>query len=349
MIIDVHGHYTTAPPALDAYRGRQLARLNQAAQTRLVLPPDAVAASLEASVARMDERGIDMVLLSPRASGMGHDIGDETISRAWTQACNDAVAAAVRAFPGRFAGVTQLPQSPGVSPSGCVAELERCIGELGFVGFLVNPDVSGGLAPLTPGLGDEWWDPLWAAAVRLDVPGMVHASATRHPAFHLNGSHYIAQGYAATIEICNSDLLTARFPQLQLIIPHGGGGVPVNLNRHRALHIAEKREPFDAAIRRLWFDTAVYDPATLLQMIAAVGPDRFLFGSEMYGTGNVMDPETGSTFDDIGPTLLPALDAEAREAISRGNALRVFPRLGVLLATPSPSQIPWPSWATGRN
>jgi 4-oxalmesaconate hydratase len=333
MIIDVHGHYTTAPPELDAYRGRMLSRLNQPPRTRLTLRPEAVAASLSGYVARMDERGIDMVLLSPRASGMGHEIGDERVSRNWTQACNDAVAAAVAAYPGRFAGVAQLPQSPGVSPAGCVEELERCAEELGFVGFLVNPDVSGGLPPLTPSLADDWWNPLWEAAVRLRVPGMVHASATRHPAFHLNGSHYLAQDYAATVEICNSDLLTTRFPELNLIVPHGGGGVPLNMNRHRALHIAERREPFDEAIRRLWFDTAVYDIGTLLATIAAVGADRVLFASEMYGTANVLDPATGSTYDDILPSLLPRLDPGARSAITHTNALRVFPRLTVAVGS----------------
>ncbi|MDQ7904626.1 amidohydrolase family protein [Phytohabitans sp. ZYX-F-186] len=332
MIIDVHGHYTTAPAALDAYRGRMLARLNKPPRTRLALPADAVAASLAGYVARMDERGIDMVLLSPRASGMGHEVGDAAVSRNWTEACNDAVAAAVAAYPGRFAGVCQLPQSPGVSPAECVTELERCVEGLGFVGFVVNPDVSAGLPPLTPSLGDQWWDPLWAAAVRLRVPGMVHASATRHPAFHLNGSHYIAQHYAAVIELCNSTVLTERFPELSLIVPHGGGGVPMNMNRHRALHIAEHRGPFDEALRRLWFDTAVYDSGTLLAMIEAVGADRFLFGSEMYGTGAAVDPHTGSTFDDILPTLLPALPADTAEAITHANALRAFPRLaGVLV------------------
>jgi len=337
MIIDVHGHYTTAPAALDAYRGRMLARLNKPARARLALPAEAVAASLERYVAQMDARGIDLVLLSPRASGMGHEIGGEAVSRAWTEVCNDAVAAAVAAFPDRFVGVCQLPQSPGVSPAGCVEELRRCVDELGFVGFLVNPDVSGGLPPLTPSLGDQWWDPLWETAVELRVPGMIHASATRHPAFHLNGSHYIAQHYAATVEICGSDLLTSRFPELALIVPHGGGGVPTNMNRHRALHITERREPFDDAVRRLYFDTAVYDPDTLLTMIDTVGADRFLFGSEMFGTANVVDPRTGTAFDDIAPALLPRLPAAAADAVSHANALRVFPRLAAALAARSTS------------
>lgn len=331
MIIDVHGHYTTAPAALDAYRGRMLARLNKPAGAGLTLSPEAVRTSLTSYVQRMDERGIDVVLLSPRASGMGHEIGDERVSRAWTEACNDAVAAAVAAFPGRFVGIAQLPQSPGVSPAASVEELQRCVEALGFVGFVVNPDVSAGLSPLTPSLGDEWWNPLWEAAVRLHVPGMVHASATRHPAFHLNGSHYLAQDYAAVVEICNSDLLTARFPQLALIVPHGGGGVPLNLNRHRALHLSERHEPFDQAIRRLWFDTAVYDAETLMLMIKQVGADRFLFGSEMYGTANVVDPRTGTTFDDILPELLPRLADDDAAVVLHDNALKVFPRLAAVL------------------
>lgn len=327
MIIDVHGHYTMAPPALDAYRGRQLSRMNKREAATLRFDAEEVRASLVPYVRQLDDRGIDIVLLSPRASGMGHEIGDESASRAWTTVCNDAIASAVSAFPDRFIGVAQLPQSPGVSPSECVDELDRCVEELDFVGFLVNPDVSGGVAPLTPSLGDEWWDPLWEAATRLKVPGLVHASATRHPAFHLNGSHYLAQDYAAAIEICNSNLLFERFPELGLIIGHGGGGVPLNMNRHRALHLAEGREDFETALRRLYIDTAVYDAATLRLTIDAMGADRVMFASEMFGTAKGRDPRTGRTFDDILPELLASTTEEEARMITHENALRAYPRL----------------------
>jgi 4-oxalmesaconate hydratase len=67
-------------------------------------------------------------------------------------------------------------------------------------------------------------------------------------------------------------------------------------------------------------------------MIDAVGADRFLFASEMYGTANVVDDRTGSTFDDILPLLRPRLDATDAEAMLTGNALQAFPRLAAVVA-----------------
>lgn len=205
MIVDVHGHFTTAPAALDAYRGRQLGSLNKPARGQLVISNDELAASLRPVIRQMDHRGIDVLFLSPRAAGMGHDLGDERVSRYWTEINNDLIARACGVHPGRLVPVCQLPQSPGIPVDRLHAELDRCA-SMGFVGCLLNPDVSGGLLPFTPSLGDRWWYPLWEKLAELEMPAMIHASATRNPALHLNGSHYIAQDHAAVVELCMSSV-----------------------------------------------------------------------------------------------------------------------------------------------
>ena len=101
----------------------------------------------------------------------------------------------------------QLPQSPGVPPANCIAELERCVNELGFVGCNLNPDPSGGYWKEPP-LTDRCWYPLYEKMVELDVPAMVHVSASCNPAFHATGSHYINADTTAFMQF-----ITARSVQ----------------------------------------------------------------------------------------------------------------------------------------
>ena len=130
MIIDCHGHYTTAPAELEAWRKRQIAAIGDPAKapkrSELVVSDDAIRQSLENAQLRMQrERGTDVTIFSPRASFMAHHIGDESVSREWSALCNDLVHRVCQLFPDNFIGVCQLPQSPGVRPESCIAELER--------------------------------------------------------------------------------------------------------------------------------------------------------------------------------------------------------------------------------
>jgi 4-oxalmesaconate hydratase len=327
MIVDVHGHYTQAPPELDAYRGQQLARANKPTKGRLNISDEQIVQSLQGNLRQMRERGIDVLIFSPRASGMGHDWGGELVSRYWTEINNDLIARVCGLFPGVLLPVCQLPQSPGVSPKNCLEELERCVEGMGFIGCNINPDVSGGLAPLTPSLGDEWWYPLWEKMVELDVPGMIHASSTQHPGQHLNGSHYTNWDNAAVVELCVSRVFE-DFPTLKLIVPHGGGAVPYQFNRHRALHILENRPPFEEVVKHLYFDMALYDRDAMEMLIRKMGADNVLFATEMFGTAKAIDPATGKSFDDT-VELARSIDwltDEDRHKIFEGNARKVYSR-----------------------
>lgn len=331
-VIDVHGHYTMAPSELDAWRGRQLNYMNKPHKSALRISDDEIVESLQPLLAQMDGRGIDIVLFSPRASGMGHDIGDLTVSRHWSETNNDLIARACNLFPQRLVPVCQLPQSTDSRPEDWVAELDRCV-DMGFVGCNINPDVSGGIDPPTPSLGRPWWTPLFELMEELGVPAMIHASACRHPAHHVNGSHYIMQDYSAVVELCASEVFT-RFPDLKLIIPHGGGGVPFQFQRHRSLHLYQGLPPFEECIRRLFFDSAVYDQDSLEMLIRKVGIDNVMFGSEMFGTANVRDPLRDTLFDDIVDMIraIGLSDGEL-EQVMFGNALKVFPRIRKWLDT----------------
>ncbi|MBN9389712.1 MAG: amidohydrolase [Chloroflexi bacterium] len=326
MIVDVHGHYTTAPAQLDAYRGNQLTNLNRPVKGSLKISDDEIHASLQGQLRQLENMGIDKVMYSPRAGGMGHEIGNELVSRYWTETCNDLIARVCSLYPDKFIPVCALPQSPGISPANCAAELERCA-NMGFVGCNINPDVAGGGQPFTPRLGDPWWNPLWEKLVELDMPGMLHGTSTCDPARHLNGSHYIMVDVMVVYELCSSDIFD-RYPTLKLIVPHGGGAAPFQWNRHRALQIGAKHS-FEEAVKHLYFDTAIYDGDSFEMLIRKMGVDNVLFATEMFGTAQTVDPHTGQRFDEVGVDFVKQiswLSDEDRTKIFEGNARKVFSR-----------------------
>ena len=121
MIIDCHGHYTTAPAGLQTFREAQIAGLKDSIDIPLSALPkisdDQIRDSLENAQLKLQRaRGTDLTIFSPRASAMAHHVGNETTSRRWTQACNDLIHRVVSLYPDNFVGVCQLPQSPGAAP-----------------------------------------------------------------------------------------------------------------------------------------------------------------------------------------------------------------------------------------
>src|SRR3954469_19727107 len=195
MIIDCHGHYTTAPPALEQWRLRQIAAIGDPsrmpARSELIISDDELRESIEANqLAFMKKRGIDLVIFSPRASFMAHHIGDFAVSSVWASICNELCFRVTRLFPAHFAGAAMLPQSPGVDPRTSIPELERCVTEYGFVGINLNPDPSGGHWT-SPPLSDRHWYPIYERLVDLDIPAMIHVSTSCNPSFHTTGAHYL--------------------------------------------------------------------------------------------------------------------------------------------------------------
>ena len=125
MIIDCHGHYTTAPKALQAYRDAQIAGLKDPSRPQskgtVAISDDEIRESLENAQLKLQrDRGTDITIFSPRASAMGHQIGDATTSLYWSQHCNDLIARVCALYPKNFVGVCQLPQSPGAPLENCV-------------------------------------------------------------------------------------------------------------------------------------------------------------------------------------------------------------------------------------
>jgi 4-oxalmesaconate hydratase len=341
MIIDCHGHYTTAPQQLSTYRDAQQAAVktdpnHEGSKGEITISDGEIVESLENAQLRLQrERGTDLTIFSPRASVMGHHIGNIHTSTYWTEHCNDLIRRVCDLYPTNFAPVCQLPQSPGASIEPSIRELRRCVEEMGFIGLNLNPDPSGGWWN-GPTLFDRSWYPLYEAMCELDVPAMIHVSATCNDHFHTTGSHYLGADTTAFMQMMTSDVLK-DFPTLRIIIPHGGGAVPYHWGRFRGMAQDMKKPPLDELVlRNVYFDTCVYHQPGIDCLLKVIPVDNILFASEMVGAVRGIDPETGFYFDDTRRYIEASqLSEEDRVKIYDTNIRRVFPRLDGYLATAS--------------
>ena len=336
MIIDCHGHYTTAPARHNAWRDAQVAAIGTGGDINPAYPAisdDEICETIEANQLRLlRERGADMTIFSPRASAMAPHVGSEAVARIWAWRSNDLIKRVIDLYPETFAGVCQLPQSPGISIAPSIDELERCVTDLGFIGCNLNPDPSGGKFN-SPPLTDRAWYPFFEKMVELDVPAMIHVSGSCNPAMHATGAYYIAADTIAFMQFLEGDLFR-DFPDLHFIIPHGGGAVPYHWGRYRGLADMLKRPPLaEHVMKNVFFDTCVYHQPGIDLLFKVIDVDNILFGSEMVGAVRGIDPETGQYFDDT-KRYVDALDiSEAdKRKVFEGNARRVYPRLDAQLA-----------------
>ena len=180
MIIDCHGHYTTAPKALENWRNAQIAGIKDPAAmpkvADLKISDDELRETIEANQLKlMQQRGSDLTIFSPRASFMAHHIGDFNVSATWSAICNELCFRVAELFPNRFIPAAMLPQSPGVDPATCIPELIKCVEQFGNVAINLNPDPSGGHWT-SPPLSDRSWYPIYEKMVEYDIPAMIHVS-----------------------------------------------------------------------------------------------------------------------------------------------------------------------------
>jgi 4-oxalmesaconate hydratase len=328
LVVDCHGHYTTEPKALGVFRQAQIAALKDPSLRPSALAPEITGGELLESVQPQlnfqRERGTDITLFSPRASGMGHHIGTAETSAEWTLICNELIHRICTLVPGHFIGIGQLPQSPGVAPANCIGELERCAKTYGFVAVNLNPDPSGGRWT-DPPLFDRWWYPVYEKLVELDMPAVVHVSASINPNFHFTGAHYLAADTAAFMQLLTSDLFK-DFPALRIVIPHGGGAVPFHWGRFRGLAQDMKKPPLEEMLlKNVFFDTCVYHKPGMELLFKVIPVDNILFASEMLGAVRGIDPLTGNYYDDTKRYIdALGLGESDRRKVFADNAKRVF-------------------------
>lgn len=324
LIIDSHAH-VVIPKESYRYMSELVAsRANPAGG--VVLSDEAVREAAQQILDIMDSVGTDIQFLSPRPYMQMHSVKPGKVSALWTKHMNDLIHRTVQMFPKRFRAVAGLPQYRDESPVNCLPELEFRVKEQGFIGCLLNPDPTEGDGAPPPGLGDEFWYPLYEKLCELDIPALVHSASSCHPreSYTLK---FINEESIGIISLLESKTFE-RFPNLKLIIPHGGGAIPYHMGRFRAWAARRGGETFDDKMRRMHYDTCTYDKNAIELLIKTVGADRVLFATEKPGTGSAKDPLTGRDYDDLKPVIeeIAFLGAQDRENIFECNCRRVYTR-----------------------
>lgn len=331
MVIDCHGHMS-APEGVWAYRALLTANRGVDGPKFLNYSDSEIEASLHVAeigakghLELLDDHGIDMQLISPRPFHSMHSEQPETIVKWFHQAEHDVIARIVELHPDRFQGLAFLPQCAGRPIDSALDELDRCITQLGFHGCLINPDpyeMNG--VGISPGMGERYWYPLYEKLCDLDIPGIIHATTSKSPRFGYS-IHMINEESIAILNLLNSSVFI-DFPELKIVIPHGGGSIPYQIGRFEADTFKKNTGDFKEKLRKLYFDTVLYSKESIEYLIKLVGADRCLFGSECPGVAAVTDPRTGKQMDDLVGYIRDAeyLTDNEKEAVLSNNSKELF-------------------------
>ncbi|MCC8395841.1 amidohydrolase [Paraburkholderia sp. MMS20-SJTR3] len=326
MIIDSHAHVVMPPQSFRYMAELVGGRANPS--TTPNIPDEAVRKQAEELVRSMDSVGTDVQFISPRPYLQMHSVKPARVTELWTRHCNDLIKRFVDMFPDRFRGVAGLPQFMNESPADkCVAELKRCVNELGFVGTLLNPDPTEGEGPAPAGLGDPFWYPLYEAMTELDVPALIHSAGSCNPreSYTLK---FINEENIAVISLLQSQVFE-KFPGLKIIVAHGGGAIPYQMGRFRSWAVRRNdAQTFDQQLKKLYFDTCNYSKDSIELLLKVAGTDNVMFGTEKPGTGSARDPVSGRDYDDMKPVIesIEWLSEEQRKNIFECNCTRVYTR-----------------------
>ncbi len=278
---------------------------------------------LDARIALAKQQGIDrqIICLPPFYFAYG---ASPSVADAICRDGNDALAAIVARAPDRFAGFATVPLQ---SPAAAVTELRRAVLELGFWGVEIGSSVAG--APLD----DPALDVFWEACCDLDVPVFMH------PHHELGGEravpYYLGNlfGNPSETGLIAARLIFAgvfeRFPQLHMILAHGGGTLAAIAGRldHGYRVRPETKtipKPPSAYLAQLYFDIITHDDATLAFLIERVGATGVVVGTDRPFDMGVDDPRGVVA-------RIPNLDDAARAAILGGNARTFLTRAGSAL------------------
>jgi aminocarboxymuconate-semialdehyde decarboxylase len=236
----------------------------------------------------MDRHGVDMQLLAPTVFTFFYE-QEPALALACAMLQNDEIAAETKRHPGRFLGLGGVPLQ---APELAAGELKRAMTQLGLRGAMIGSNVNG------RNLDDPALEPFWAAAAALGAFIFVHPHAGA--AAERLGSYYLKNlvGLPFETTVAGASLVFGgvleRHPSLKVCLSHGGGFLPYQAGRFR--HGFEVRPEAKVnlthgpqeSIGRLFYDTILHDKPTLEFLIASVGPQFVLLGSDYpFDMGNL--------------------------------------------------------------
>jgi aminocarboxymuconate-semialdehyde decarboxylase len=310
-LIDLH-HHVIPPMLTEALAGS----MGSGGTAGLQMPQWSKAEML----AFMDDNRIAVAVAS---TGFGVHFGDDAAAVSLARRCNDFLADLARERPDRFGGLGVLPL-PLVAES--VTELDRVLDDLGLDGVMLSTNYAGTY------LGDPRFDDLFDALERRGALVFVHPTESPDAIGHTLGVpdfviDYVVDTTRAVTRLHYSNTF-ARTPSVRYVFSHAGGTIPYIAQRFDlldSLHAVPGDDVRGSAreqFRRLYFDTAIaYGEPVLSLATDVVGLPQLVFGSDRPYAGEMSAAGAAAV------RSADYLSAEAREAIGRGNAARLLPRL----------------------
>lgn len=328
MIIDSHQHFVRLArhPEVEGFRQAQLAGRNHHALPDI---SDAdIKKSLEQVVRLMDSRAIDVAFASPRAKAMATHEGTPEQNAVWADLNNGLILRASQLNSRRFAPVGMLGQHPSCPSEQVARQIERWTNE-GFVAFNFDPDGTGGRWQNQPFTGTHNY-PVFEAAQGLDVPLVLHGSESINKNFPHTSVQYLVADITAFVQLMMAKDLLRDFPRLRFLIPHGGGALPCQIGRWRAIAKYNNWSSPDELLGNgnVFVDTCVYNDLNMQMLLDAVPLDNILFGSECDGAfPGVINEATNDDYDNTRRYVDDSkLSSAEKNRIYVENAQRVYPR-----------------------
>jgi len=269
---------------------------------------------VDARLADMDAAGVDVQIVSPSPSHY-HYWADPALAREVCELAAEGVAAHIGQAPDRLYG---LGLAPLQHPELMTEALDHALG-LGLKGVEISSHAPG------RELSDPAYEPFWAHAAATGAVVFLHPFGCtldeRLDRYYL--SNIVGQPVENAVALSHlifSGVLD-RHPGLRILAAHGGGYLPTYPGRAdhgwRVRPDARRcAEPPSAYLRRIWFDSLVYEPAALRALIDAAGVSQVVLGSDHPFDMGVTDP-----VDRVRAALGDGPDLDA---VCGGNALRLF-------------------------
>ncbi|WP_027897342.1 amidohydrolase family protein [Zestomonas thermotolerans] len=281
--------------------------------------------SEQAVLAHMAKHNIKAVMLSVTSPSVGFLKAREE-RRKMARYLNEFAADVVQRNPGRFGAFATLPMA---DMEDAIAELEYALDHLKLDGVVVETNTDGCY------LGNPRLEPLFAALDKRKSTLFLHPTS---PAC------FEAVGLGRPAPILEFPMDTARtvtdliyagtlshYPNIRMIVPHGGGALPALAHRIAQFStlpfLTQKPSGGAEEVRKvlasLYYDLAgsAHDGA-VESLRRLTTTSHILFGSDFPFT-----PPAGVEANVKGVRNLKGLSRAEHEGIARDNALALFPRL----------------------
>ena len=335
MIIDCHAH-VSAPAELWAFKASQIASRGTHGRGGVKVTDDQIRHAVEehaeiglySHMDYIDHVKTDRQMVSPRPFQLMHSEKPVRIVQWFHEEVNNIIHRETQIYPDRFFGIAGLPQCAGEPLDMAIAELERCVNELGFKGCLLNPDPFENSGVQPPPMGDRYWYPLYEKLCELDVVAHIHGTGSRaeREPYTL---HFINEETTAVFGLVNSQVYD-DFPDLKILVSHGGGAIPYQLGRFEAGSVrragGDPAKLFSERMKKLYYDTVLYTQDAVELLVKTVGPDNCVFGAECPGVGSQKHPVSGKLLDDVAPSVqaIDFISDEDKNKILSQNAIDLF-------------------------